>query len=176
VARDDTDRVVIVNDAADATAAEMLRNCCASSAWVNRMVAARPFPSDAALFETADRVWSQLTTADRLEAFRAHPKIGERMMTGSEQHARWSAAEQSGVARASREVRESLRAANDEYERKFGYIFIVCATGKSADEMLTLVRQRLANDPATELAIASEEQRKIMRLRLEKMMRSPTSC
>jgi OHCU decarboxylase len=149
-----------------------LTNCCGSRAWADRMLAARPFADADELFAASDHVWQTLTSADYLEAFRAHPRIGERAAAGSGQHSRWSADEQSGAGRATGDVRGALAEANDEYERRFGFIFIVCATGKSADEMLDLLRTRLGNDPATELAVAAEEQRKITRLRLEKLLAS----
>ena len=124
------------------------------------------------LFETAERVWFALSTADQLEAFAAHPTIGSRKAAASQkkQAADWSAGEQSGVATAESEVGEQLAAVNRLYEKKFGFIFIVCATGKSADEMLAICRARLGNTPETELKIAAEEQRKITEIRLNKLL------
>ena len=151
--------------------AELLR-CCGSVAWARRMAEARPFTDADAVLEAADRVWWALAPDDWLEAFRAHPRIGERDAAtpqGSEARAQ-SAREQSGVAGAAPEVRAALAEGNRAYEARFGHIFIVCATGKRADEMLALLTARLANDPAAELRVAAEEQRKITRLRLERLL------
>ena len=136
------------------------------------MAATRPFPMLEKLFETAERVWFALSTADQLEAFAAHPTIGSRKAAASQkkQAADWSAGEQSGVATAESEVGEQLAAVNRLYEKKFGFIFIVCATGKSADEMLAMCRTRLANSRETEIAIAAAEQRKITEIRLAKLL------
>ena len=142
------------------------------------MTAARPFDTAAAIGATADAVWWSLDRADWREAFAAHPTIGSgasgRSGGSGRSHgldtSEWSAREQAGVASASAGLRERLAAANREYERRFGYIFIVCATGKSADEMLAILEQRLANDPETELRVAAEEQGKITRLRLLKLL------
>ncbi|HEU4594376.1 MAG TPA: 2-oxo-4-hydroxy-4-carboxy-5-ureidoimidazoline decarboxylase [Pyrinomonadaceae bacterium] len=151
--------------------AELLK-CCGSTRWAREMAGRRPFADERALLEAADRVWLGLSHEDWLEAFRSHPKIGERKAareTGAEAR-RWSAEEQRGTSEAAPDVLAELAEANREYERKFGYIFIVCATGKSAAEMLSLLRQRLRNDPETELRVAAEEQRRITRLRLEKLL------
>ena len=151
--------------------------CCGSREWARRLAAERPFADVAALYTAADRVWGALGRADWLEAFRAHPRIGERSAAdpaaaGAKAAASrgWSQAEQAGTRAAGDTTRAALAEANRDYEARFGHIFIVCATGKSAEEMRALARQRLQNDPATELGIAAEEQRKITRLRLEKLV------
>ncbi len=134
----------------------------------------RPFHDSRELTETADRVWLSLPREDWLEAFRAHPKIGGRRAereTGEEAR-RWAEEEQKGTRDAARDVLEELAEANREYEQKFGHIFIVCATGKSAAEMLALLRQRLGNDHEAELHVAAEEQRRITQLRLKKSLES----
>ena len=113
----------------------------------------------------ADEIWNALAERDWLEAFAAHPRIGE-----SRPAAKWASVEQSGTSTATEETMNAIGNANREYENRFGYIYIVCATGKSADEMLAIVRERLQNDPAKELRIAAEEQRKITRLRLLKLV------
>lgn len=128
------------------------------------MTAARPYAIADAMFVTGDVVWSALDRADWLEAFSSHPQIGGQSTN------RWSAHEQSGVATATETVLDRLATKNREYESRFGYIFIVCATGKSADEMLEMLERRITNDPDRELPIAAEEQRKITRLRLEKLL------
>jgi allantoicase len=138
-----------------------LRRVCGSSEWVRRMMAARPL-ADA--FAAADEIWSSLGRDDILEAFAAHPRIGEKKASA------WASREQSGTATASDDTMRALAEANTEYERRFGHIYIVCATGKSADEMLQSARQRLSNDPEAELRVAAEEQRKIMQLRLMKLV------
>ena len=164
---------------------EFLR-CCGSTRWAREMAAARPFPTVAALAATADEIWSALDRADWLEAFGAHPRIGEPAAAAARLKARapdkelereasaersvWSAQEQSGVAAASAAIRDRLAAANRDYFARFGYIFIICASGKSADEMLAALERRLTNDPGEELRMAAEEQRRITRLRLEKLL------
>jgi OHCU decarboxylase len=150
-----------------------LRDCCGSSAWVARMLACRPFAGAGDLRERADASWAGLSTADRLEAFRAHPRIGERRPGGEAgRSAAWSAEEQSGVAREDPDVRTALAQANAVYEARFGHVFLVCATGKSVAEILAALRERLSNGPDREIEVAAEEQRKITRLRLEKLMTS----
>jgi len=150
----------------------LLAECCGSSRWVNEMTAKRPFRSREAVFKAADEVADSLEPKDWLEAFEHHPRIGERPATGSGSAAEWAAAEQSDVEGAASGVKAALESANQEYERKFGYIYIVCATGRSAEEMLDLARKRLENDPEKELRVAAAEQRKITRLRLEKLLDS----
>ncbi|HTG34160.1 MAG TPA: 2-oxo-4-hydroxy-4-carboxy-5-ureidoimidazoline decarboxylase [Thermoanaerobaculia bacterium] len=143
-------------------ATALLLPCCGSRVWARRMAEERPFQGLAALQETSDRIWRSLDGADWREAFAAHPRIGE---TGS----RWSEQEQAGARGADARTLAELIDANRVYESRFDHLFIVCATGKSAAEMLDLLRARLANDPETELRIAAEEQRKITNLRLEKL-------
>ena len=146
----------------------MLR-CCGSSRWAERMAAARPFASAAVMAGQGDEVWQSLEPPDWLEAFAAHPKIGAGG-AGGEGTAPWSQGEQAGVAAASDATRRRLTEANREYEARFGYIFIVRATGRTAGEMLALLERRLRHDADDELRIAAEEQRQITRLRLEKML------
>ena len=155
-----------------AAAGEALARCCGSQRWVERMLRARPYASAQALYALADRTWRELDASDYVEAFSHHPQIGAdlgelRRKFGST--ADWSLSEQAGTANAEHATLEALRDANRDYLEKFGFIFIVCATGKSAAQMLELLRARLPNDPATELGIAAAEQAKITRLRLEKL-------
>lgn len=164
-------------NALDVDAARVeLKKCCGSFAWIERMLAARPFADEAALFARADELWWALGEADWLEAFAAHPRIGSQRdvdkKTGTEKA--WSAGEQSGAARASDDVKASLARANAAYEQRFGFIYIVCATGKSAEEMLALAEQRLGHERGPELRIAAEEQRKITRIRLRKLLDQET--
>jgi allantoinase len=153
--------------APDEAAVELLR-CCGSRRWAERMSTLRPFASEEALFQAADEVWSMLDRDDRLEAFAAHPRIGDldALRARFASTARWAAGEQAGVAGAPEPVLQALAQGNRDYEARFGYLFIVCATGKTADEMLGLLRGRLGNDPDAELAVASAEQAKITRIRL----------
>lgn len=141
-----------------------LANCCGSSEWVRRMAASRPFASPEDLFDKADDIWNSLSPDDWREAFSHHPRIGERGAHG------WSAAEQSGMQSASPETLAALAADNRTYEERFGYVFLICATGKSGDEMLAALRRRLDNDPHAELCEAAAEQAAITRLRLEKLL------
>jgi len=151
--------------------AEFLK-CCGSRNWARSLTDARPFIDLDALFQKADSVWWSLSDEDWLEAFRAHPKIGGQKAASSqsEQARSWSAQEQSGVENAVTETKAALAAGNQEYEERFGFIFIVCATGKNSEEMLAILNARLQNDRETELRLAAEEQRKITRLRLEKLL------
>jgi len=162
-----------LNDAsADDAEIEFLK-CCGSTRWAFEMTEARPFASNDALFAKADDIWWALSAEDWLEAFRAHPKIGEKKAsaTQAEQAQSWSAQEQSGVANASSQTKDELARLNREYEDRFGFIFIVCASGRSSAEMLAILNSRIDNDRDTELRIAAEEQRKITRLRLEKLLK-----
>jgi OHCU decarboxylase len=155
-----------------AEAERELLKCCGSNAWARQMSARRPFGATRELLMAADEIWWSLDAADWLEAFAAHPKIGGRKAARAQdaQAAGWSEQEQSGARDAAQATLDELDAANRTYEEKFGHIFIVCATGKTADEMLALLRARLPNDAATELRNAAEEQRKITHLRLEKLL------
>ncbi|PYT12952.1 MAG: bifunctional allantoicase/OHCU decarboxylase [Acidobacteria bacterium] len=150
------------NSLTPAEARNRFLGCCGSRSWANAMTAARPFASMEAIFEAGVRIWRGLAREDWLEAFAAHSRIGER--TSDE----LAASEQSGTNSASSAVLGELARLNRDSEAKFGYIYIVCATGKSADQMLALLRSRLANDPQEELGIAAEEQLRITQLRLQK--------
>jgi len=155
-------------------AIELLTACCGSSRWVSSMVARRPFRSLDAVLAAADDIWWSLDATDWREAFAHHPRIGEQLsaVPQDERGRGWSSAEQTGISTARDAVRDALAAANREYEHKFGYIYIVCASGQSAEAMLSLARARIDNQPDTELRVAAEEQRKITRLRLEKLLSS----
>ena len=155
---------------ADLAEAEMLK-CCGATRWAKRMSEARPFASVEQLCAKADETWASLDEHDWLEAFRAHPKIGERKAeaTQSKQAASWSAQEQSQAQAAADDIKAAIAEGNKVYEARFGFIFIICASGKSADEVLNALNERLANPANTELRIAAEEQRKITQLRLKKL-------
>lgn len=152
----------------DEACAELSR-CCGATDWVDGMLAARPFRSDAVLFETAQRLWWELAPAQWKEAFAAHPRVGERATRQSATR-EWSAKEQAGVAQATEATRVALAQGNRAYEARFGHVFLVCASGLSGDEMLQALKRRLDNTPAEELRIAAGEQAKITRLRLEKLV------
>ena len=142
---------------------------CHCQKWVERMVDARPFASEAALFDMADECWAECDEQDYLEAFKAHPRIGDRKALAQKLAARVQK-EQGQVSAAPDSVIDALAEGNDTYFDRFGYIFIICATGKSAEHMLDRLRQRLSNDRDTELRIAAEQQRLIMTLRMQQFM------
>ncbi len=144
--------------------------CCGSKTWAASMVSKRPIRDEASLIATSDAIWRGLGEPDWLEAFRSHPRIGESHTekASAEQSSAWSAQEQQKAATADEAVKMALKWGNREYEQKFGRLFIVCATGKSASEILEILRRRLHNDEATELRQAAEEQRQIMHIRLKK--------
>jgi 2-oxo-4-hydroxy-4-carboxy-5-ureidoimidazoline decarboxylase len=159
-------RVLDLATPADARA--LLRTCCGSTRWIARMAARRPFQSRQALLDAARDEWFALTPADWQEAFAHHPKIGDRESLRrrfADTH-HLSEREQAGMDGAAADVLDALAQANESYEKRFGYIFIVCATGRSANEMLAILRERLPNNPATEIQIAAAEQAKITELRL----------
>jgi OHCU decarboxylase len=163
----------------EAAAGEFLR-CCGSSRWSGQMAAGRPFADAVVMSAVADAIWWALDRQDWLEAFAAHPRIGAGRAVGAglagegggggRVRTSWSDEEQAGVADAGDETRRRLVEANREYEVRFGHIFIVCATGRTAGEMLALLEGRLRHDPDDELRVAAEEQRRITQLRLRKLV------
>lgn len=159
------------NQLPEKEAFDALFTCCGSTEWARQMVAKRPYDSVENLKKYSDTVWLFSTAPDWMEAFHHHPKIGdiESLKKKFASTAAWASGEQSGVNDASAEVIEGLAKGNLEYERKFGFIFIVCATGKSASEMLAMLSTRLRNRKEDELQIAMNEQNKITHLRLAKL-------
>lgn len=153
-----------LNGAAGEQVREAFLACCGSERWADTMLATRPFANRRMLHNEAEAKCVLLALEDWLEAFSKHPKIGN----GSS--SKWSAREQQGMSQACWETSEAIRRMNEQYERKFGWIFIVCAVGKSAAKMRALLERRLSNDPKTELGIAAAEQTKIMHLRLDKLL------
>lgn len=149
-------------------------DCCGSAIWASQMLERMPFADVASIFDTADKLWAALNEAEWLQAFHHHPAIGAQRgeKTQSATAKRWSRGEQAVAKSAGPQTRAGLALANQEYREKFGYVFLICATGKTAQEILTTLRQRLPNDPAVELRVAAEEQRKITRIRLEKLLAS----
>jgi 2-oxo-4-hydroxy-4-carboxy-5-ureidoimidazoline decarboxylase len=161
-----------LNRLSEADATEAFRQCCAAMRWVERMVIDRPFESLSELLEISDRVWEECDVDDYLEAFQGHPRIGDveslaKKYAGTKD---WASGEQKGVNGADPAVLERLAKGNADYEERFGHLFIVCATGKSAPEMLALLEARLGNDPEHEIGVAASEQNKITRIRLKKLL------
>lgn len=150
---------------------ELLR-CCGSTRWAERMAAARPFGTEQRLFALAEETWRGLSSEDWLEAFSHHPRIGDRQgLAGHSASTRaWAQGEQAGAAAAESSVLAALAEGNREYEARFGHVYLVCATGKSAEEMLALLRTRMGHAPEAELRVAAGEQEKITRLRLERLL------
>ncbi len=150
----------------------LFEKCCGSGEWINQMMLSIPFVSKNEIMEASEKIWNSLNEKDWLEAFSHHPKIGD-INSLKEKFSRTKKIaedEQSGVSEASDETLQELSKLNEEYERKFGYIFIICASGKSADEMLMIIKERIKNDSEKEIKIAAGEQNKITKLRLEKLL------
>jgi OHCU decarboxylase len=163
------------NDTAESSALEAMLACCGSKRWAAAMVALRPVTSVEALSDAADRVWSKMEEADWLEAFACHPRIGERKPAVAGAHvlsqsSEWSRQEQSSGSTANELLLTELAEDNQLYEQRFGFTYIVCATGKSAAEMLTILKRRLASNREAELREAAEQQRQIMQIRLGKWL------
>lgn len=151
---------------------EELMKCCGSTTWIKMMMAYFPADDLVELLEDAEEMWFECSEEDWKEAFTHHPKIGdvESLTTKFANTVAWASGEQSNVNIAAKETIEALALSNHLYEEKFGYIFIVCATGKSAEEMLALLQARLLNKPEVEIKIAAEEQNKITQLRIQKLV------
>jgi 2-oxo-4-hydroxy-4-carboxy-5-ureidoimidazoline decarboxylase len=154
-----------LNELPPADAETAFLSCCGARAWARKMTTARPFATTAALHAAAERIWWSLDAAAWREAFAAHPRIGDRKTTSA-----WSAREQAGATAAAETTQVKLAQVNAAYEARFGYIFIVCATGKSGDEMVAIATRRLDNDPDTEIRVAAAEQAAITRLRIDKLL------
>ncbi|MCW3106643.1 MAG: uraD [Segetibacter sp.] len=153
---------------------EALTKCCGAHAWVEKMIDIFPVYNVETLLNEGEKIWYQCNEDDWREAFTYHPKIGD-INVLKEKFAstiKWAEGEQAAVKQTSNEVLEALAEGNKLYEEKFGYIFIVCATGKSAEEMLALLKERLPNKSEDEIKIAMEEQNKITKLRLQKLLAS----
>jgi OHCU decarboxylase len=160
-----------LNGLTEEQARATLLKCCASARWADQMLAARPFVDDAAVLGAAERIWHGLARDDWLEAFAAHPRIGDRGGEDPRHVAtrEWSQREQAGAATADAATRGALAAGNSDYERRFGHVFLICATGRTADEMLAELRRRLEHEPGEEVLVAAAEQARITRLRLERL-------
>lgn len=145
--------------------------CCGSKAWARGVATGRPYYDFDQLLVTSDRVWAHLTPDDWREAFARHPRIGERAVSARNTTAEhWSEREQARARQSGDAVLAELAEVNAEYEDRFGHVFLICATGKTADRILENARARLNNDPETELRVAAEEQRLITHLRLRKLL------
>jgi 2-oxo-4-hydroxy-4-carboxy-5-ureidoimidazoline decarboxylase len=157
---------------ADAQAArDAMLACCGARRWAAGMVALRPIANIVDLSAAADRIWSTMKEADWLEAFACHPRIGDRRAAhASKKSAAWSQQEQSSANYAAERVLAELEEGNLLYEQRFGFTYIVCATGKTADEMLAILDRRLSRDRASELIEAAEQQRQITQIRLGKWL------
>ena len=165
--------VTELNKCPQSALADALGKCCGATAWVENMVALFPIADAETLMAEATSQWNKLSEADWCEAFTHHPKIGGDVAALRAKFAStstWAEGEQAAVKQASQETLEALAAGNTEYEQKFGYIFIVCATGKTAEEMLALLQARLPNKPENEINVAMREQGKITRIRIEKLV------
>lgn len=163
-----------LNESPYEAAVEIFTRCCGATRWAQGMAARRPFQTEQEVFTASDQLLDDLSDEDWLEAFRHHPKIGDisALRAKFASTATWAQGEQSGTASASEKVLQGLAQGNADYEAKFGFIFIICATGKSAAEMLEALQARLPNEAAMELRVAAGEQRKITRLRLAKLLAS----
>jgi allantoicase len=170
----DASGIARFNALAAVRARKALLDCCGLNKWAVRMLAQRPFADENALFMAADRFWANLGERDWLEAFRHHPAIGagKAKARQSAKAKKWSASEQSAMQQAQAGTLAEIAEANLEYRAKFGYVFLISATGKTATEILSSLRLRMSNDPETELRGAADEQRKITRLRLEKLLKA----
>ncbi len=153
-------------------AANEILPCCGSTRWSAELAASRPFHDATDLLSASDHIWLRLGIADWDEAFSSHPRIGEKKvpLSATAQAAQWSGQEQGGVADAGPNIQQRLHDGNEAYEQRFGRTYIVCASGKSAEEMLAILEKRLQNDPEHELREAVEQQRQITQLRLRKWL------
>lgn len=161
-----SDRLKDFNNLSAAQAEDQLYASFANRTWGSRVAGGRPYKGFAQLMAMAELAWRDLSDADWAQAFAAHPRIGE---AGGDAPAT-SEREQSQVMRASAETLAALAAENRVYEGRFGHVFLIAASGRTANEILSALRERMANDPATELRVAAAEQRKITRLRLERLL------
>ncbi len=149
-----------------------LEKCCGSKKWIKGMIKARPYDDKQSLHNTSDNIWQKVSTKDILEAFTHHPQIGDidSLKKKFASTSKWAGNEQQGTSETSDEILLALKQGNEDYLNKFGFIFIVCATGKSAQEMLNSLLKRLPNDKAIELHIAAAEQNKITHIRIDKLL------
>jgi OHCU decarboxylase len=157
------------NQASETDALNAMLACCGAHRWAAALAALRPIANEDELRAAADRAWSTMQESDWLEAFACHPRIGERK-AAQDQHAAWSRQEQSSLSSALESVLEQLATGNAQYEDRFGFTYIVCATGKSASEMLEILNSRLNSSREAELRTAAEQQRQITQIRIGKWL------
>ncbi|MCY4218395.1 MAG: 2-oxo-4-hydroxy-4-carboxy-5-ureidoimidazoline decarboxylase [Gammaproteobacteria bacterium] len=162
-----------LNNLPSIEAKRIFEQCCTASGWVQKMIERRPFDSIQTLKLEATNIWNTMHTDDLLEAFSGHPKIGHISSLKAKFHNTLASAskEQSGIESASDSVLEELTQYNKDYEDKFGFIFIVFASGKSAEEMLDIIKTRIHNAISKEILIAADEQLKITQLRLDRLIK-----
>ena len=160
--------LIELNDLEFAKATDEFLKCCGSRAWSGHMATRRPFDSVQGMIAAGRGIWRSLQECDWLEAFAAHPRIGQKGI--GQKGNGWSAEEQRGMDAASSETASEMNRLNEAYHQKFGWTFIICATGKTAEEMRAALEQRLANDAEAELRIAGAEQEKITELRIQKLL------
>ena len=161
------------NACGEADAMEAMIACCGARRWAAAMVALRPIASVDELTAAADNAWSRMEEADWMQAFACHPRIGERNAAhASARSAAWSSQEQASTASAAERVLAELAEGNALYQQRYGFTYIVCATGKTAEEMLAILKRRLTSDRATELREAAEQQRQITQIRLRKWLQA----
>jgi 2-oxo-4-hydroxy-4-carboxy-5-ureidoimidazoline decarboxylase len=161
------------NQLPDQAAREALGPCCSSGRWVKAVVAGRPYPDIGALLDASNEAVAGLVQRDLAEALAGHPRIGDRRVTSNGKvgiGGGWSSQEQAGVSRADDALRQALAEGNEDYERRFGHIYLACATGKDAAELLAILRRRLGNDPAAEWRVVAAELAKINQIRLRKLV------
>ncbi len=158
-------KLAVINELPTAEAMAGFLKCNGSSQWAEEMTEARPFSNTDDLFEAAKEIWADLPKGDWMEAFEAHPRIGDKNAKGAGKD------EQKGIEKASPAVLAELEKLNKEYEEKFGFVFLIFATGKTADQMLEALKKRINNDQPEEMRLASEEQAKITENRLEKWLK-----
>ncbi|MDQ6879307.1 MAG: 2-oxo-4-hydroxy-4-carboxy-5-ureidoimidazoline decarboxylase [Candidatus Dormibacteraeota bacterium] len=161
-----SERLAWFNALSREAAGMQLLACCGSRTWASSVAAARPYADIKALLDAADAVWNELTPSDWLEAFAAHPRLGE----GGGHSPDSSRREQSRIMDAGGETLAALVEESRSYEDRFGHVFLISAAGRTAEDVLSALRKRMENEPAAELDLAAEEQRKITRLRLKRML------
>jgi len=169
---DPSAKLDLLNTMHSREAQEIFKSCCGSQRWAEAMVLARPFSNEAQLLKHSGAVWKKCSSDDYLEAFTAHPRIGakKKAKSQSERSGAWSSDEQKSTRDAQDATLSALERDNEIYYERFGFIFIICATGKSAEQMLNALQQRLNNDRPTEIASAATEQNEITKLRLQKWL------
>lgn len=155
-----------LNGLADDAVRQDLQGCCSSACWIEAVASGRPYADEAALLAASDAAVAKMTEADLREALDGHPRIGDRRVSSGS----WSSQEQAGVRGADGGLRQALDEGNAEYERRFGHIYLACATGRRASELLAFLRERLGNDPGTEWSVVASELAKINQIRLRKLL------